>query len=101
MAFIESMSQLMSVNQLSLHRSNDNGLRRNSSQAKLMTHIMNKQLKEPFEKILETNLQNYDALKEKVEDNKMFLDMLVNDLRSPTIHVKMGLNLTLTTIEAI
>lgn len=58
--------------------------------------------------VAQTNLTQYvqpanniDELKKQVEDNKLFLNMVVHDMRSPTVSIKIGLDRTKQLLDEI
>ena len=40
-------------------------------------------------------------MKKQVEDNKLFLNMVVHDMRSPTVSIKLGLDKTKEVLDEI
>ena len=51
--------------------------------------------------MIDISKDNLDSLKARLMDNKIFLNMVIHDLRSPTVSVKIGLELTLNDLELI
>ena len=44
---------------------------------------------------------NFEELRKQVEDNKLFLNMVVHDMRSPTVSIKLGLDRTKNFLDEI